>query len=302
MQARGTGHGEVERLAAAQRWLITRRQLSDAGISSGTVAHWLARGRLHRRHPGVFLLGRPTLEPLAGELAAVLLFAGDALLTHRSAAALWGLLDSFPVEPCVTVVARDARSRPGVTVHRAAAFDSAEQRVRSGIPVSSPARTVIDLAAAATTTTDELEQAVGTARAHHLLRPGELDRALDRHAGRRGTRRLRALLTRDPAFTRSQAERRLLKLLRDARLPAPRVNGHVLGMEVDFLWPAQRVVVELDGYETHGTRRAFEGDRRRDATLQLAGQRTIRVTHRWLTRAPDDLERTVKGLLSDERP
>jgi very-short-patch-repair endonuclease len=80
------------------------------------------------------------------------------------------------------------------------------------------------------------------------------------------------------------------------------VNTRVEGFEVDMAWPDQRLVVELDGYETHGTRRAFETDRRRDATLQLASQRTIRVTHRWLTREPDDLERTVKALLSDTRP
>ena len=147
--------------------------------------------------------------------------------------------------------------------------------------MTSPARTLVDLAA--TASTPNLERALNEARVLRLLRPGELDAP----AGARGARRLRALLDDTTTFTRSEAERRLVALVLKAQLPRPRTNTRVGGFEVDAHWPDHRLVVEVDGYATHAGKRAFERDRHRDAILQTAGHRVLRLTWRQLTTEPE---------------
>ena len=151
----------------------------------------------------------------------------------------------------------------------------------NGIPLTLPARTLLDLAA--TETQRDLERALSEARVLKLVSDKQLLHAIERTPSRKGTKALRVLLDHGPAITRSEAERRLLKLIRDANLPQPLTNVRLHGHTVDFCWPQNRLIVEFDGFAFHGHRRAFERDRKRDRTLVAAGYRVIRITWRQLT-------------------
>lgn len=182
---------------------------------------------------------------------------------------------------------RNRAHRDGVRVHCVRALAVTDVRRRDGLLVTAPSRTLLDLAE--TTSLEELERAIAEARRLGLVRNGELEVQIARSPGRHGVKPLREVLEREcgPAFTRSKAERRLLKLIRSARLPAPRCNVPAAGHEVDFLWPEQKLVVEIDGYAFHRSRTAFEADRKRDADLQLAGYRVLRITWRRLDDEPE---------------
>lgn len=283
---RGTGERELARLAGAQRGFVTRSQLRAAGFSRRAIGHRLHIGRLREHLRGVYLVGRPSVEPLGLETAAVLYFDGDAVLSHASSAALWGIVDGSPAEVHVTLIGRDCRSRPGLRVHRVTRLARADLRAREGLPLTSPARTLVDLAAELAT--GDLERAIAEARVRRLLRAGELERALERAPHHKGVARVRALVNseRDPALTRSTAERHILKLIRDARLPEPIVNGRFLGVTPDLRWPREKLVVEFDGRQFHGHASAFERDRRRDQILVAAGYRVMRVTWTQLVTEP----------------
>jgi very-short-patch-repair endonuclease len=166
-----------------------------------------------------------------------------------------------------------------------------------GVPVTAPARALLDLAGLIS---DEvLEGCLAEAHARRLVAHRDLLDQLDRNPTRRGAARLRRALADDesPARTRSVAERKLLRLLRASSLPSPVTNARVGRYEVDFLWQKERLIVEVDGFAWHSSRRAFERDRERDADLQLAGYRVLRVTWRQLTREPDAVvERIARAL------
>ncbi len=249
----------VARLAARQRGVITRAQLRSGGLSAAAISRWLAAGRLHPLHRGVYLVGHGVPPPLASELAALVACGPTAALSYRTAAALWRILPSWtgPVE--VTAPGRRCRPRPGLTPHTGA-LSPRETTVRHGLRITTPARTLRDLRSVIKPAA--LERATNEARVLGLVRDAE------------GT---------GPSITRSEAERRLLALLRRAGLDATTTNTSVAGYEVDLLFADQRLVVEVDGYAFHRTRAAFERDRRRDADLVAAGYRVIRVTWRQLT-------------------
>ena len=198
---------------------------------------------------------------------------------------LWGLREPQPDAPVeVTVVGRNPGHRVGVIVHRTATIPAAERTVRDGIPTTSPARTVIDLAPLLSPR--ELERAFDEARVQGLLSPAALRGALSRHRGCRGTR-IRCELARDArraTLTRSELEERFLALVRRARLPAPEVNARIGAWSVDFFWRAQRVAVELDGYAFHTTRGAFERDREKDHALRARQIELLRFTWSQLNR------------------
>jgi very-short-patch-repair endonuclease len=271
--------------AARQHGAVSRRQLLAAGVPRHVIDRRVRSGHLRPLHRGVYRVG-PVAGPHAREMAAVLACGPGALVSHRSAASLWGLLPPGGDDAAVdlTVACSSRRERPGLRVHRTRWLPARDATERHGVPVTTPERTLFDLA--------------------HILRPRELERALaqgereglvERKALRAVVRQrsrsagvplLRALLERDdapPAFTRSEAEERLLALVRRAQLGAPATNVHVEGVEVDFYWRAQRLVVEVDGYAFHGGARRFERDRRRDARLMARGLRIMRVTWRQLT-------------------
>jgi very-short-patch-repair endonuclease len=279
----GTGWEEVLRVAGLQCGVVTTRQLHTARLGRGAIAHYVKRGRLFRRFIGVYLVGRPTLEPLAAEWAAALLCDGAGALDRLSALAIWKLVERPPATPTVTVVGRDLRARPGIVVHRCATLTPDEIRMRSGLPVTSPARSILD---AAPLLGEDLEQTIATARRRRLLRPGELEHTLERHPGRPGIQHIRSILDRGDKYTRSKAERLMLRLAREAGLPEPLTNVPFENIELDFVWAQQRLVVEVDGGEFHSGPTAFQEDRDRDARLVAAGYRVIRFTWHQLTEQP----------------
>jgi very-short-patch-repair endonuclease len=165
-----------------------------------------------------------------------------------------------------------------------------------GIPVTSPARTLLDLATQLPQR--DLDRATEQAQVHRLVSDHSLNEQFRRYPRHRGTAALRRAVRTDPRLTRSEAERRLLELIRAARLPAPETNTNVEGYEVDLLWREERLIVEVDGYAFHSSRRSFERDRRRDRELQAAGYRVLRLTWRELTDEPEAVIATLAAALA----
>jgi very-short-patch-repair endonuclease len=280
----GTPDQRMGWVADRQCGKISRGQLRAIGIPSSTVDRLLRKGRLRRRHPGVYTYGHRAPVALAEETAAILALRDGALLSHQTAAALWGLTPGADrqVHALIRGHARAGRL-DGVTVHRTTVLEPSDIRTRRGLPVTSPLRTVLDCAPVLSDRALELmlDQAIITYRI-------DIDVLRRRCRGRRGGPRLIAILDswNGPAITRSQAEELFLRLIRSAELPAPQINVRDGGKERDYRWPAQRVLVEIDGYRFHGTRRAFERDRRRDAQASATGFTTIRITYRQLIDEP----------------
>ncbi len=283
---RGQGDAEIARLAELQRGLVHRSQLIAAGITQGAIRHRLHTRRLHKLYPSVYLLGRPRLEPLAASTAAVMHFDGHALLSGRSAGWLWELSEGSELPVEVTVVGIDARSRPNLVVHRARTLSQEDVRLWKGLPVTSPARTLVDLAGILDMA--ELEAAYAIALRRKRVRLDEIGAAMARAPGHKGVAMLKALVDggAHPTLTRSRYERKLRSLIRAADLPQPLVNTKVEGHEVDFFWPKHRLVVEFDGFDTHGHRTSFETDRLRDQRLIAAGHRVLRITARQIDFTP----------------
>lgn len=278
----------IAALAARQHGVVTRRQLVEAGLSTAAIDGRVKAHRLRVLQVGVYLVG-PVSPPLAREMAAVLACGEGALLSHRSAAVLWQLRpDPSPTALVdVTVIARDRGRRRGIRVHRAQArLPADEATTRRRIPITTPARTLLDLAPELRAR--ELEAALAEAKRRRLTTDRKLLALVARYPGRRGVRALRDLLERDerPALTRSEAEERFLALIRSAELDAPDVNVTVGPYEVDFLWRREALIVEVDGFAYHSDRNAFEGDRRRDADLAARGYTVVRVTWRQIVEAP----------------
>jgi very-short-patch-repair endonuclease len=263
---------------------VTTAQLRDLGLSYDMITARVRRGWLRRVHRGVYAVGPADADPLAREGAALLACGPSAVLSHWSAALVWGLVERTE-EVHVTVAASGRRTHAGVVVHRTGRpFEPGKVRCRDGLRVTSVRRTIADLAAIASV--HELDQVVAEAVARRLVRPGQLVP----ETGAAGAARLRAVLTGGARLTRSEAERTLLALLDRARLPLPVCNARVAGLEVDAVWPHRRLIVEVDGFATHGHRRAFERDRHRDATLRRAGFDVVRLSWRQLVA---DREATV---------
>jgi very-short-patch-repair endonuclease len=296
---RRADHAErmIIELAAGQHGVVARVQLIRAGVSSDVVEHRLAAGWLRRLHRGVYAVG-PVTTPKARELAAVLACGDSAVLSRHSAAGLWLLARQRDGEPVDVLVFRGrVGRRPGINVRNVHSLRPDETTVHDKIPITTPARTLYDLADAAGDR--ELERALAEAFAQRLVdRPGLLA-LLGRHAGRPGATRLRAIIEAGSscARTRSEAEERFLALTRRARLQPPDVNARVAAREVDFLWRAERLVVEVDGRAFHTSNRQFESDRRRDADLVAAGLRVMRVTWHQIVNEPEAvLVRLAKAL------
>jgi very-short-patch-repair endonuclease len=270
------GDRAVVALAARQHGVVTTAQLLSAGLSRSAIAHRVERGWLFPVFHGVYQVG-PVAAARGREMAIVLAAGESAVLSHHTAAALWGIR-SHTGEVHVTVSRGHPRNRPGLRIHRSHSLNAA---VLHGLPLTTPARTLIDLAPHISQR--ELDRATEQTQILGLATRHEIATQLERQ---RGVRALHAALFDEPALTRSEAERRLLDLVRAARLPRPRTNAMVGGYEVDMLWPEQRLIVEVDGYAFHSGRAAFERDRRRDAALQAAGYRVVRFTWRQITLEP----------------
>lgn len=232
-------------------------------------------------------------------MAAVLACGPDALLSHRSAAALWGL--TGPRRGSVDVTSARGRGRPGIAVHEGG-IDADDRAVRDGIPVTSVARTLLDLADVVDR--KSLERAFEEADRLGLLAFKAVEAVCARGPGRRGLTPLRGLVAeaRAPEESRTRLEERVLALCRDYDLPTPLTNVEVEGREVDAFWPAQKVMVEADSWAFHRHRSAFEDDRARDSTMQAEGYRVIRLTHRRLIKEPAKAAAQLRRVLNQQPP
>jgi very-short-patch-repair endonuclease len=290
----------IAKLASRQRGVVSVKQLHAAGFDNAAIRRRRRAGRLHRLHRGVYLVCHAIAPERAAEVAALLACGPSSVVSHRSAARLWRL-PSFrgwtaPVE--VTVTGRDPGRKSGITIHRAKGLDARDVHRVDGIPATAPARTLLDLATVLQI--DDLEVAYADAHARGLLQEGDLADVLDRSRGRPGIKALRKLgaLADGGGPIRSEAERRMLALLRTAALPVPKVNARVGRFEVDFVWPDHKVVVEVDGYAFHAGKHSFERDRERDATLVARGYVVLRVTWRQLIARRDAVIARVAAALA----
>jgi very-short-patch-repair endonuclease len=274
-------------IAARQKGLITWRQLLAAGVSERSVKRRLRDGRLHRVFRGVYLVGHAVMPPLARELAAILAYEPYAVLSHRAGIGLWHFLPQPAEIPEVTVTGRNPGRQPGIRVHRARSLDPRDVTRIHDIPVTSPARTLLDFAEQADDR--ELERAWSEAQARNLISPKQISALLDRSPGRRGVPRLNDLLNRaqGPQLSRSDLEDLFLALIRQAHLPEPDMNVLVLGRyRVDFLWREHRLIAEADGGGWHASKQRRDSDNRRDSDLRAAGWKVERFTDHELSYEP----------------
>jgi very-short-patch-repair endonuclease len=293
----------IAELAGRQHGVVALDQLEALRLSPSGVRSRVARGLLHRIHYGVYAVGHPLLSAKGRWMAAVLACGAGAALSHRSAAALQGLL-AVGSRLEVSSPGRSGRSRPGIEVHSGATLAPSDVAVVDGIRCTTVPRTLLDLAEVVPPAV--LARACEQAELLRLLDARAAEDILRRGRGRAGARALRAALAAwrpHTALTRRELERRFLELCRSARLAPPSVNTWVpeCALEVDFLWRAQRLVVETDSHRFHGTRPAFERDRRRDQRLLVAGFAVARFTWRQVVDEPLETAATLRSLLRASR-
>jgi very-short-patch-repair endonuclease len=290
-QVRERGEAEIIRLAQLQHGHVHRLQLSAAGLGRGAVMHRLETGWLQPIFPSAYRLGAADSGRLGRRMAAALHFKGNALIAGLDAADLWEMLDTTqrltdqqPID--VLLLARSAHPVAGIRVRRVQSLARQDVRWRAGIPVTSPAWTVLYLASSLDDL--ELETAASVAFRRHGLRSSQLADVIARNPRAKGVARVRDLLARPTSLrdTRSKYERKLLRLIAATELPAPVPNAKVAGHMVDLLWPDLRLVVEFDSWSIHGRRGNFETDRLRDQNLAATGHQVVRVTARQIDKAP----------------
>lgn len=278
----------VVELATTQKALITRGQLVARGIRATTIDEWVAGGRLHALYPGVYSIVVGSLLPLgARELAAVYACGAGAVLSHRPAAEWWELIDGrrgFHLQ--VTVPDRRIDAPKGIYAHFSQLLRADECQIHNGIPVTSPARTVFDLASQAPTW--ELARAYEEGLIQGRFSRDSMIRMAMRHKGRRGITKIRALIDRDapPSVTIREAHRRLLELIRASDLPHPRTEFVIDGRPADIVWEDAKLVVEMDGAAFHNTPSRIERDKLRDSKLAALGYLVVRVTWKELSERP----------------
>jgi len=279
----------VAELAARQWGVVSRAQLRRLAVPGATVDYWVATRRLLVVHRGVYAPGHRALRAEGYRLAAVLACGAGAVLSHRSAAAHWGLLATEQTVIDVTAP-RSRDGVPGIRLHRSRSLDARDTTTHEAIPITTIARTLLDLAA--TVPEGRLERALAQAERLQLYDHRAITDLLARSNGHRGKGALARATRQTPHLTRSELEVAFRKLVRRAGLPDP-LENFILDapdhprLEVDFYFPAHNLVIELDGWETHRTRAAFKSDRRKDAALTSAGYRVMRFTYEDVVHEPD---------------
>lgn len=291
----------LARLAHQQHGVVSIGQLRELGYSRDQVKRAVRAGRWHSLDRSVYAVGHTNLSPHGQCFAAVFACGPEAVLSHHSAAWLHGLARWRPAPFHVTgPVAR--RPRLPVRIHRARRLEETDREAIEGIPVSAVPRTLLDLAA--TVRFEWLEKMVERSEELELFDLRAVEELLARTVGHHGHKRLRRAIAlyKPTSFTRSGLEKRWLQLVLAAGLPQPHMNYVEHGFELDCYWPEFRFAVELDVFETHGTRAAFERDRKRQEDLLLVGIATTRVTGPRLEQEPDEVVRRVGRLLAQRRP
>lgn len=289
----------LEALATRQHGVVSHAQLFGLGFDDQWIERRIWERRLVAVHRNVYAVGHRRLALRAPWWAALLAYGPGAVLSHQSAAILWGI--RRPRRGAIHVTAPSGRQglrrRKGIWIHRCKLAPE-DVTTRDGFPVTTVARTLFDLAEVVPF--DSLKGATEEADRLKRLRLRELERVCERGRGRRALRPVRRLVEelRPPDEGRSPLEIRFPAFVREHRLPAPVQNVHILGHEVDALWPEAKLLVELDSWEHHGHRAAFERDRARDVKLLIAGYRIIRVTHRRLDSEAAQLAAEIRQLLA----
>jgi hypothetical protein len=286
----------VARLAAARLGVLSLAELRACGLSSDAVSVRVRNGHLHRVHRAVYAVGHANLTLEGRFLAAVKACGEPATLSHASAGALWGLMSWDDRHPQVTVGGTATRRVPGVRVHRSLRLTAKDVTVHRSVPVTTPARTLVDLSAMLTDSA--LRRAVREARSRRLLTLDDLGEALHRLGPRRGSGKLTRLIATGPAPTRSELEDQVLDLILRGGLEHPDVNVPLVldGRRVipDFRWSARRLVLEADGAAWHDGHLARDDDAVRQALLERHGERVLRVTWHQVVERPDEtLERML---------
>jgi predicted transcriptional regulator of viral defense system len=292
-------HRAVAELATRQHGVVSFRQLRELGFSKGKISRSHEAFRLQRVHRGVYAIGHARISDRGRCMAAILACGPGTVLSHWSAAWLWGLQQRCPTEIEVTTASANHRRR-GIRVHRAQSLSSEWGHI-DGIPVTALPCTLLDVAA--TRPFKELADAIDRAKRLDLLQLGAIDLLLDRRPRSSGAKRLcEAIdLYRDPVFDRARSELLFLDLVKKSGLPRPALNIWVDHFEIDAYWEDERFAVEVDGWETHGTRQAFEEDRVRIEDMKLAGIDTIRITARRIERQPLEVARRLRMHLDRRR-
>jgi very-short-patch-repair endonuclease len=287
----------IDLTASRQDGVVERGQLLAAGVAGHAIDYRLRKGRLRPIHRGVYGVGR-LRGAHASEMAAVLAGGDGALLSHRSAASLWQHLPPRPAEAPIEVSTpgRHVQSRPGLRLYRIRTIQADEATSLHGIPITTPTRTLLDLAMVLSA--HQLERTVARA-----LRDGvEEHRLLEliaRYPRRAGAPLLRSLLGEEHlVITRSHAEEVFLAIVERGGLPKPETNVRIRGLEVDFLFRVARLIVEVDGFTYHSSRAAIERDHHRDQALYLAGYDVVRFTWKQIDQQPDRVLAKLAGALA----
>jgi very-short-patch-repair endonuclease len=256
--------------------VVTRDQLTAAGLGDSGVRDWVRDGRLHRLYRGIYAYGHDRLRVEGRWLAAVLACGPGAALSHRSAAQLWEIRQSSSGLVDVTVPSQNGRrTRAGIRIHRSARFAAEEVTALRGVPVTTLARTLLDLADVFQP--QALKRAITEAEYRNVFDLTSLIAVVESNPGRRRAKLMRAA-EQAGHRTRSPLEDRFLALVERRGVEEPESNVWLEGYEVDFLWRRVGLVVELDGGAEHGTRHAVSADRLRDRVLWRRGFRTMRLT------------------------
>jgi hypothetical protein len=294
----------VAALAARQHAVVSVEQLRELGLSNAAIQWRSDTGRLHRIYRGVYSLVPKSLLSRNGRyMAAVLACGSDALLSHRSAALLHGLRKDGGAKLDVTIPKRSGRCRAGIALHRSLTLAPADAIVLNKIPATSVARTLFDLAEVLPRR--PVERAFDQAEYLQLLDLWAIQNQLERNATRPGAKVVRSILEEHyigSTLTRSEVEEAMLELSRALGLPRPEVNAWLdlhdggLMIQPDFMWRAQRLIVEVDS-KYHRTAQRYEADRRRDQRALVAGWTVVRTTERQIKTRPRELHETIARLL-----
>jgi very-short-patch-repair endonuclease len=298
-EVRTPSHAALAEVAGRQHGVVTREQLQAVGFGTATITRWAKVGRLHRLHRGVYALGHTALTWDAHCLAAALA-RPRSVASHRTAAWIHGLLRYRPETIHLTASTRQTAKRDFV-VHFAR-LEPEDRCLVDGIPVTSPARTVLDLAAKEPR--EKLDRLLERANERRLLDRRRFEALAARAGGHPGRVKFSTALTAyqpETATLRSDLEKRFRGLVIRAGLPRPQTNVVVEGYELDAYWEAEGFAVELDVYATHGSPRSFEADRERADDLLLAGIELIRVTDVRLDREPRETIACVAAHLARRR-
>jgi very-short-patch-repair endonuclease len=289
----------VAELAARQNGVAARWQLRKCGLTRGAIQRRVDGGRLHPIHDDVFAVGRRDITREGFLIAAVLACGKGTALSHQTGGHYWNLNRTSSRAIHVTVPRSKKPKVDGVVVHLTRQLTDADWTIKDGIPVTSVPRTLVDLAAVLKQR--ELIKALEQAQRLRLFDLRAIEEVLARSNGRKGAKALRAALAEladEAPDTWSPLEDDFLDFCRHRNIQPPQLNVVIAGFCVDAAWPHKNVVVELDSRTHHTGIHAFEEDRKRDAKLQVAGHRIVRVTRHRLTHEADDLDADLRRLLA----